>query len=142
MVRIRLALSALTLVAFAAVPVTGAAAATACSAKSITSAGGYKVVRLTESGLSCAKARTVAATVARELGRQGGVDMPGVAALSMSTVMCTGCKPRTEVSLGYASGGKVTVTLEKPGGTSTPAPGMTSPTPVLPQPGPGPGYTV
>jgi len=97
-VRTRLVLFAAAL-AFAAVPVQGATAAGTCNAKQVVVARDYKVVRLTASHVSCAKARAAASTVARQLGRQGSVDIPGVAGFSMSTQMCTGCGTKAQVSL-------------------------------------------
>jgi len=106
---------------FAAVPARGAAA-TACSTKGV-AAVGYRVVRLSAAGVSCDKARSVAALVARQLRHQGGVSVPGVAGFSMSTRMCTGCRTTTDISLSYGSGGKVSLSIEKRGATGTlPAP--------------------
>lgn len=124
-----LAASALGLL-LTALPAQGASATT-CSTTHPAVAGGYRVVRLTATGVSCTKARTVAATVARQLQRQGGVSVPGVASFSMSTRMCTGCGTTTDVSLGWADGRKVAVSLEKANGPRGPAP-------VVPTPGPGP----
>jgi nicotinamide mononucleotide (NMN) deamidase PncC len=80
---------------------------------------GYKLVHLQATGVSCAKARSIARTVAGQLHRQGGISISGIAGFSMSTQTCTGCGTTTQVSLSYASGGRVTVSLRT---SATPGP--------------------
>jgi hypothetical protein len=120
------------------------AVAGACSTKGLVipgPAGGYKFVLINAQGISCSKARAVARQVAQQVIHNKSISVPGVvASVAMSTQMCTGCAPTTEISLTYASGDKVTVSLRGPGvGKSTPLPSpLPSPSP-HPTPGPGPG---
>ncbi len=112
------------------------AAAAACSTKDIipsTSAGGYKVVRIEAQRLSCTKARAVARQVAQQVIHNKSVSVPGVMGFAMSTQMCPGCAPTTEISLTYSSGVKLTVSLRGPGG------GKSAPSP---SPSPGPIVTI
>jgi len=104
--------------ALTALPAQGAAAET-CGGAGTTA--GYKIVRLAVSGLSCAKARSIARSVASDLHRNGDIDVPGVAGLSMSTETCTGCATTTEISLSYPSGGKVTISLRSARGKAAPS---------------------
>jgi hypothetical protein len=106
----------------------GAARLGSCSTSGLAVVGAhYKVVSLTASGLPCAKARSVAQTVASELahGRPLAL-LGGVEGFSMNTTMCGGCKTTTQVALTYATG-KITISL---GGKPS-----SSPTPFLPDPG-------
>jgi len=126
------------MLALAAIPAQAAAVRTCAG---VGSASGYKVVKLQASGVSCSKARAVVRAVAKDLRTTGGVDVPGASSFSLSTVICTGCGSTTTViSLGYASGGKVTISLRGGSGTSTPAPG--SPSPASPSTGTGGGTIV
>jgi len=113
-----------------------AAVSSACSANGV-AAGSYRVIHLTAVGISCAKARSVAATVAHQLAGKGVVDVPGVAGFSMSTRSCTGCRTTTEIAVIYPSGGKVTISLAGHAVSIAPPSLIPTPTP-LPSPGPGP----
>jgi hypothetical protein len=114
------------------------AAATACSTRNLGIPGGYQLVRVQAVGLSCARARSLARTVASQLHRDGTIEIPGVAGFSMSTQTCTGCGSTTQVSLSYPSGAKVTLSLKDARPASAPTPGATPAPLPLPSPGPGP----
>ena len=71
----------------------------------------YKVVGLTTSGVPCAKARSVAQTVAGELAHGKPLSLSGgVQGFAINTTMCGGCRTTTQVALTYATG-KVTISL-------------------------------
>lgn len=107
------------MLALAAIPARAAAVRTCAG---VGSASGYKVVKLQASGVSCSKARAVVRAVAKDLRTTGGVDVPGASSFSLSTVICTGCGSTTTViSLGYASGGKVTISLRSARGKAAPS---------------------
>jgi hypothetical protein len=108
--------------AFTALPAHAAAAQT-CGGMGTTA--GYKIVRLSVSGVSCTKARSIARSVAGDLHRNGSIDVPGVAGFSMSTETCTGCATTTQISLSFPTGAQLTISLRRAGGTSAPS----SPTP-------------
>ncbi|MEI8105191.1 MAG: hypothetical protein WCH31_05025 [Actinomycetes bacterium] len=95
-----------------------------CSTKSLvpSSSSGYHVVSVQAQALSCQKARAVATQVASQLIHGKPISVPGVNGFGMSTQTCTGCAPRTEVSLTYPSGAKVTIVVTGPGRSSSPAP--------------------
>lgn len=113
--------------------------AVACSTKGLNARSGAKVFKVQASGLSCAKALAVAGKVANEVGHNRALTVPGVADFAMSTETCTGCGgTTTEISLGYPSGGKVTISIRgASGGSVTPVP--TVPEPQLPAPSGGSG---
>lgn len=108
---------------------TGAARLGSCSTTGLAVAGvQYKVVSLTASGVPCAKARSIAQTVAGELAH--GKPLPlsgGIEGFAINTTTCGGCKTTTQVALTYAEG-KITISL---GGKPSASP---APTPFLPNP--------
>lgn len=103
-----------------------------CSTSGLAVVGAhYKVVGLTASGVPCAKARSVAQTVAGELAHGRPLALSGgIEGFAVNTTMCGGCKTTTQVALTYATG-KITISL---GGrpSSSPTPGPFSPSPVGP----------
>ena len=109
--------------------VAGAAQLGSCSTSGLAVVGAhYKVVSLTASGVPCAKARSVAQTVAGELGHGRPLALSGgIEGFAMNQTMCGGCKTTTQVALTYATG-KVTISLGgKPSSSPTPAPFFPNP---------------
>jgi hypothetical protein len=104
-----------------------AAATASCSTKSLAAAGGYHVTRLQAVHGSCAKARSVARTVASQLGKSGTVNIPGVAGFALSTQTCTSCGTTTQVTLSWPSGMKVVVSLRGGNAGSEPPPAQQAP---------------
>jgi hypothetical protein len=83
---------------------------------------GYHSAKLVATGLSCARATAAARVVARELHGSGSISVPGVSGFSVSTTTCTGCGTTTQVTLLYASGAKVTLSLRSGSGKASPPP--------------------
>jgi hypothetical protein len=115
-VRFRLVLATVVLAAcvLAATPVAGARdRALHCSTHGLAVSGshgaGYRVVALSTSGFTCAKARGLARQLAKSLLTTGTIDVSN-ASVAMSTELCTGCVPRTTISL-TLSNGRLTVSL-------------------------------
>jgi hypothetical protein len=110
-------------------PVAGAAQRGSCSTSGLAVAGAhYKVVSLSASGIPCAKARSVAETVAGELAHGKPLALTGgVEGFAMNTTMCGGCKTTTQVALTYATG-KITISLGgKPSASQAPGPFVPNP---------------
>ena len=123
-------------VLLAAGGVAGAAQKGSCSTSGLrVASASYKVVSLTAAGVPCAKARSVAQTVAGELADGKPVSLSGgVQGFAINTTMCGGCRTTTQVALTYATG-KITISLGgKASSGLVPSP---SPVPILPS-GTGP----
>jgi hypothetical protein len=88
----------------------GAARLGTCTTTGLSASAGYKVVALTASGVSCSKARSVAAQIAGELAHGRPIAVAGVEGFAINTTMCGGCKPTTQVALRYPAG-KVTISI-------------------------------
>jgi hypothetical protein len=93
--------------------------------------------------VACAKAETLAGTVAKQLSRTGSVSLPQAGSLEVSSsAPCASCAETTEVKVLEPNGAEVTVTLrgktKNPlGGSQLPLPSLTWPTPIpLPLPTP------
>jgi hypothetical protein len=143
------ALAAATLAAVS-LPVAHAAAAPAqarasvtCSKHGLAAARGsaaLKVVRIRAAGVRCAVAARAAAQVARQLERGGSVSVPGSDSVQISSVSCTGCRPRVDVLIGYPSG-TVHVTLAGTAAPSALPPPLPPVDPFAP-PAPGSGTVI
>jgi len=91
-----------------------------------------QVVGLSADGFSCAKAASVARTVARELGTGRPIALAGVNGIDINSNSCPSCVSETHVSLTYRTG---TINLILKGKSVLSGPGSdTLPFPALPFP--------
>jgi hypothetical protein len=135
--------AALAACALAVSPVAGARERTVhCSTHGLAVSGshgaGYRVVALSASGLTCETARGLAHKLAESLLTTGSIDVSN-ASFSISSELCTGCVPRTTISLSLP-GGRLNVSL-----TGSASAGATTPkvpaVPAMPSGG-GPGSVI
>jgi len=105
--------------------------------------GRLKVVGLTAEGVACARAKTLAGRVARQLLKTGSVSLPEAASLEMSSsAPCASCVGTTDARILEPSGGEVSVTVRGKtrnvlGGTQLLSPSLNWPLPI-PMPLPAP----
>lgn len=86
-----------------------AVGAASCSTHGL-AISGVRVVGLRVEGVPCAKARTVAGTIAHDLAHGKSVSVSGAQGFAMNEETCTGCKTTTSISIQYAHG-KITVSI-------------------------------
>jgi hypothetical protein len=98
------------------------AAARSCSTIGLVAApraGGHgHVVGLRVTGLTCARARGIARTVAGDVIAGKPVTLSGVMSYSESQTQCTGCASTTQIVLAYPHG-KLTISISGGGSVST-----------------------
>jgi hypothetical protein len=100
---------------------TARAAARSCSTAGLAPAHGAgaqgRIVGLSVTGLTCAKARGIARTIAGDVIARKPVSLSGVTSYSESQTQCTGCASSTRIVLPYPHG-KLTLSLSGGGGGS------------------------
>jgi hypothetical protein len=121
----------------------GGARAAACPTAGLRVSGahgsGYRVVSLTASGFSCSAARGIARDLAESLLKTGSVHVSD-GSLAMSSETCTGCVPRTQISITYPKG---TISVALTGSSSSSRSLLPGSIPTVPlQPAPGPGSAI
>jgi hypothetical protein len=85
-------------------------------------AGGHgRVVGLRVTGLTCARARGIARTVAGDVIAGKPVVLSGVTSYSESQTQCTGCASTTQIVLAYPDG-KLTISISGGGESVSTAP--------------------
>jgi hypothetical protein len=93
---------------------TAHAAARSCSTTGLVPAHGAgahgRVVGLRVTGLTCAKARGIARTVAGDVIAGKPVSLSGVTSYSESQTQCSGCASTTQIALAYPRG-KLTISI-------------------------------
>src|SRR5262249_31581617 len=102
-------------------PPAGAAPATArpCSTTGLVPAHSAhgRIVALRVTGLTCARARGIARTIAGDVIAGKPVSLSGVTSYSESQSQCTGCASTTQIVLAYPRG-KLTISISDGGGGS------------------------